>query len=269
MTRPEITDAAVPTDEDFRAIGFTKEAGNWPRDELAVKMIAAFNGVAADDLPSLAWRYFPNQQTAEAWKRVADVALAAGRAEAVAAGWQTMDTAPMDGRHILLRVPENDGFIFAVEGGFAEGVWHSVYFSNVEPLGWMPLPGSALVSAPAAEAEPAGYQQRHREKSGEMSAWYPSDKQAFDAIKAEPISPDLEARPVYAAPSASQEALREAARDLIHSRSSQFRARNNRMVGIQDEHGEKCWIVPFDEMLALEVALDAALAQSAPVKAGG
>lgn len=85
MTSPEITDAAGPTDEDFRAIGFTKEASNWPRDELAVKMIAAFNGVPADDLPSLAWRYFPNKQTADAWKRVADVALAAGRAEAVAA----------------------------------------------------------------------------------------------------------------------------------------------------------------------------------------
>jgi|GEM_PF-6563020 len=46
-----------------------------------------------------------------------------------------------------------------------------------------------------------------------------------------------------------------AARDLIASRSDTYRAGNNRQVGIQDESGEKMWIVPFDEMVALEVAL--------------
>jgi hypothetical protein len=46
-----------------------------------------------------------------------------------------------------------------------------------------------------------------------------------------------------------------AARDLIASRFDTYRAGNNRQVGIQDDSGEKCWIVPFDAMHALEAAL--------------
>lgn len=54
-----------------------------------------------------------------------------------------------------------------------------------------------------------------------------------------------------------RDALSEAARDLISSRTDTFRAGNNRQVGIQDDSGEKCWIVRFDEMAALEKALSA------------
>ncbi|MCP1200094.1 hypothetical protein [Notoacmeibacter sp. MSK16QG-6] len=43
--------------------------------------------------------------------------------------------------------------------------------------------------------------------------------------------------------------------DVIDGRSSTFRARNGRNVGIKDDNGEKCWIVPSDEMFALESAL--------------
>lgn len=53
------------------------------------------------------------------------------------------------------------------------------------------------------------------------------------------------------------EALLEAARDLVASRSDTFKAGNNKRVGIQDESGEKMWIVPFDEMAALEDAVRA------------
>jgi hypothetical protein len=49
--------------------------------------------------------------------------------------------------------------------------------------------------------------------------------------------------------------LATAARELIASRFDTYRAGNNRQVGIQDDNGEKCWIVPFDEMAALEAAL--------------
>lgn len=47
----------------------------------------------------------------------------------------------------------------------------------------------------------------------------------------------------------------EAAEDIVASRSDAYKARNGRDVGIQDESGEKMWIVPFDEMLALEAAI--------------
>lgn len=47
----------------------------------------------------------------------------------------------------------------------------------------------------------------------------------------------------------------DAARDIVASRSSTFKARNGRDVSIQDDSGEMCWIVPFDEMLALESAI--------------
>ena len=57
---------------------------------------------------------------------------------------------------------------------------------------------------------------------------------------------------------AADDALFDAARALLESRSSTFKARNGRDCGIQDEHGEKMWIVPFEEMLALEDAVEAA-----------
>lgn len=62
------------SDEQFRAIGFTGLARDYPRSDLAVLMFAAFNGVTPDKLPSPAWSYFPNEATAKAWDRVAAVA---------------------------------------------------------------------------------------------------------------------------------------------------------------------------------------------------
>ena len=47
-----------------------------------------------------------------------------------------------------------------------------------------------------------------------------------------------------------------AAKELIESKESTYRARNGRDVGIEDESGEKCWIVPFDKMDALIAALE-------------
>jgi hypothetical protein len=58
-------------------------------------------------------------------------------------------------------------------------------------------------------------------------------------------------------PQQTAEPVIEAARELIASRLDTFRAGNNRRVGIQDQSGEKMWIVPFDEMAALERALEA------------
>lgn len=65
----------TPTDEDFRAIGFTGLARGYPRDDLALAMFAAWNGVTPDKL-SPAMRYFPNAETARAWGRVAMAARA-------------------------------------------------------------------------------------------------------------------------------------------------------------------------------------------------
>lgn len=48
-----------------------------------------------------------------------------------------------------------------------------------------------------------------------------------------------------------------AANGIIEAKTSTFRARNGRDVGIQDEHGEKCWIVPFEAMDLLEAAIEA------------
>ena len=42
---------------------------------------------------------------------------------------------------------------------------------------------------------------------------------------------------------------------VFDNRRSTFTARNGRKVGIQDDSGEKCWIVPFDDMADLERAL--------------
>jgi hypothetical protein len=62
----------VPTPDEFRAVGFTADAVNYPRDDLAWLMLAAFNNVRPDQIPAAA-RYFPNEATKAAWDRVAAV----------------------------------------------------------------------------------------------------------------------------------------------------------------------------------------------------
>lgn len=49
--------------------------------------------------------------------------------------------------------------------------------------------------------------------------------------------------------------LFSAAKDIISSRSSTFKARNGRQVSVQDDSGEMVWLVPFDALLALEAAI--------------
>lgn len=73
-----------------------------------------------------------------------------------------------------------------------------------------------------------------------------------------PLAPALKlsASPAPAA-SGGLEAVREAAKDIIASRSSTYKARNGRVMSIEDGAGEMMWIVPFDEMHALEAALAA------------
>lgn len=51
-------------------------------------------------------------------------------------------------------------------------------------------------------------------------------------------------------------AISDAAKGIISSRSSTCKARNGRLMNIEDDNGEMCWIVPFDEMHALETALE-------------
>lgn len=60
---------------DFRSVGFTDDAQNYPRDEISLVMFAAFNGVNVEKLPE-AMRYFPNEATKKAWDRVAEAARA-------------------------------------------------------------------------------------------------------------------------------------------------------------------------------------------------
>lgn len=63
---------------------------------------------------------------------------------------------------------------------------------------------------------------------------------------------------ICAALLAAQERVREleaVIRDTINDKRSTFRARNGREVGIQDDSGEKCWIVGHESIWAMERAL--------------
>lgn len=57
----------------FRAIGFTPKAADFPRDDLAICMFAAFNNVKPEQLTE-GMRFFPNESTQKAWARVAQAA---------------------------------------------------------------------------------------------------------------------------------------------------------------------------------------------------
>ncbi len=69
-TEPEIKKV-----DPYRAVGFTELAKDFPRDDLAIALLAAFNNVRPDQLTE-GMKCFPNAATAEAWKRVAQVAEA-------------------------------------------------------------------------------------------------------------------------------------------------------------------------------------------------
>ncbi len=72
---------------------------------------------------------------------------AASRLQAPAvAEWQPMDTAPKDGKHCILSVPEPSGFIYSVQGAFQEGRWNAAHRDNVEPIAWMPNVASGACS---------------------------------------------------------------------------------------------------------------------------
>lgn len=68
-------DAVAEPKCPFRAVGFTPAAAEFPRDELAIKMLAAFNNVSPDKLTEGMF-FFPNESTKIAWTRVADAARA-------------------------------------------------------------------------------------------------------------------------------------------------------------------------------------------------
>lgn len=65
----------MPTNDVLRAVGFTDEALNHPRSDLAFRMLCAFNGIAPEKAPG-GWGYFPNAATQAAWERVAEAARA-------------------------------------------------------------------------------------------------------------------------------------------------------------------------------------------------
>jgi hypothetical protein len=60
-----------PTDEEFRDVGYKGAARDYPMDEFAVALMAAFNGVTAEQLVE-AMKYHPNANTKAAWERVAN-----------------------------------------------------------------------------------------------------------------------------------------------------------------------------------------------------
>lgn len=70
------------------------------------------------------------QEIAEKDARIA--ALEAGQT------WRDMDSAPLDGKHCILLVPEPSGFIYSVQGTYRSGSWDAVHRSDVQPLAWMP-----------------------------------------------------------------------------------------------------------------------------------
>lgn len=56
-----------------RDAGFTSEALRYPRTDHDLALICAFNNCRPEQAPR-GWRYFPNEGTMRAWRRVAEVA---------------------------------------------------------------------------------------------------------------------------------------------------------------------------------------------------
>jgi len=70
-------------------------------------------------------------------------------------------------------------------------------------------------------------------------------------------------RLAHSTPSSADNALMEAAKDVVDRAFDHYRARNGRMCSIEGDDGEKCWIVPFDAMEDLRAALASSPASEA------
>lgn len=55
----EMNNPTVPTEEEFRATGWTKNAINFPISEAAVKVRCSYNGITIEQAPKT-WWYAPN-----------------------------------------------------------------------------------------------------------------------------------------------------------------------------------------------------------------
>lgn len=97
----------------------------------------------------------------ENWNRrdFSPMTIAGAVVAAVAsAGWQPMETAPLDGKHCIIAVQEG-AFIYSVQGSFDGKRWNAVHAVGVKPLCWMPnvrlppefLPAKFLQSPNAAK----------------------------------------------------------------------------------------------------------------------
>ena len=85
-------------------------------------------------------------------------ALVPDRVEAVD-GWQSMETAPTNGKHCILAVPEPSGFVYSVQGAYQDGQWNAVHRDNVKPLAWTPnklLPDHLRPKPPALQSHNEG-----------------------------------------------------------------------------------------------------------------
>jgi hypothetical protein len=68
-----MSDAPSPAPPLFRAAGFSGAAREFPRSELAIYLLCAFNGIERQIAPKT-WEFHPNEWSRDAWERVADAA---------------------------------------------------------------------------------------------------------------------------------------------------------------------------------------------------
>lgn len=60
----------MPTEEEFRAVGYTKKAANFPLSQRALEALCAYNGVTVERAPE-AWGYAPNAAMRDYWEKKA------------------------------------------------------------------------------------------------------------------------------------------------------------------------------------------------------
>lgn len=65
----------TPTEEDFRKVGMTYGAVEFPRSEAQIVMFAAWLGTTPEAMP-IGSRYFANATTKAAWERAETALLA-------------------------------------------------------------------------------------------------------------------------------------------------------------------------------------------------
>lgn len=87
------------------------------------------------------------------WRAADALDAAHKRIAELSGGWRPIESAPKDGKHVLLCV-QSGAFFYAVEGAYHGGEWLAAFRREpVQPVYWAPKPAGFVLPSPPSRID--------------------------------------------------------------------------------------------------------------------